>query len=63
MIFMIKQNMKNRIRWRKKKEYMNLEINEGKEKIGEIKYLEEEMDNSIYKEINEFLEQKNELYS
>jgi len=55
--------MKNRIRWRKKKEYMNLEINEGKEKIGEIKYLEEEMDNSIYKEINEFLEQKNELYS
>ena len=42
---------------------MNLEINEGKEKIGEIKYLEEEMDNSIYKEINEFLEQKNELYS
>ena len=41
--------------------YINIESNYGKEKVGEIKYLEEEMDNSIYKEINEFLEQKNNI--
>ena len=41
--------------------YMNIESNYGKEKIGEIKHLEKEMGNSIYKEINEFLEQNNNI--
>ena len=41
--------------------YMNIESNYGKEKVGEIKHLEKEMDSSIYKEINEFLEQNNNI--
>ena len=39
--------------------YMNIQINYGKEQIEEMKHIEEEIENSIYKEINLYLMQKN----
>ena len=39
--------------------YSNIESNYGNDNIAEIKHLDEEMDNSIFKEINEFLINQN----
>ena len=39
--------------------YMSIQNNYGKEKVEEMKHIEEEIENSIYKEINLYLMQKN----
>ena len=41
--------------------YINIESNYGKDIIGEINYFEEEMENSLFKEIQEFLKNKENL--